>query len=214
MTDGGGADAALLAPGAAVEDAGDGRHDDVLPVEDAATLVEVRESEEGRGDEERPAWTEAAFEEILYPAAEEDFFRQGDGEEAEEPDGRDEARVGDVLVQREKLKREAEGNGEDGVEEEFAEADAEVGEAKAEVKTDAGEAAESEDGVKGGVEQDELADDGGSGRPGGLQEAEVDGEAEGNEDEGVQPVTELAGVGADGEEFERGPAGRYEEIKQ
>src|ERR1700722_20623678 len=62
--DGGGGDAAGFAPGASVEDAGDGGEDDVAPVEMRGahqTLVEVREAEDdGCGDQSGFA-ADAAF---------------------------------------------------------------------------------------------------------------------------------------------------------
>ena len=81
VADGGGSDAAVLPPGSPIEDTGESGEDYVLPVEDAASLVEVGEAEERGGEKERPARADASFEEVLNPASEEDFFWQGDGKE-------------------------------------------------------------------------------------------------------------------------------------
>lgn len=174
----------------------------------------MRETEKRGGDEEGPARTNTAFEKVLYPAAEEDFFREGDREEGKESEGRDEARVGKVVMKREEVQRKAEGDGKRRVEEKFAEAGYDVVEAQMEVEADSGEPAQSENGVKRGVEQDELAEDGGSVRPCGLEQAKVDGEAQGKQDESVEPMAALSGVETRSEEFECGHGGWDEQIEQ
>ena len=211
--DGGGGDATVGSPGAAVEDAGDGGEEDVASVEVEGVLVEVGEAEEGGGEEERGGAAEAAFEEVLHPAAEEDFLGERDGEEGVDPEGCDEPGMGDAAVEVEESESEAERDGDGRVEEEFAEAGAEVAEAEAESVADAGELADGEESIEAGVEEDELAEDVDAGRPGGLEPAEIDGEAEGDEDEEVQPVGALLGVEAGGDVKDGGDGGRDEQIE-
>jgi hypothetical protein len=98
---------------------------------------------------------------------------------------------------------EAEGksqwNGEGRVEEELPEADAEVSCAEVKVEADAAELADREESVEAGVKEGELAEDGEAMRPRWFEPAEIDGEAEGNEDEEVQQVCVLFGIKLRGE---------------
>src|SRR6202167_105895 len=109
VSDGGGGDAVILTPGAAVEDAGEGGEQDVAPVEEGGALVEVGEAEDHGGDEKCSGTADAAFEEVLHPAAEEDFFRERDTDEGEYPGGDDETGVVDVAMEMEEAERESEG---------------------------------------------------------------------------------------------------------
>jgi hypothetical protein len=84
VADGGGADATLLAPGSPVEESGDGCEQDVAPVEVKGALVEVGEAEEAGGQQKRCVAADAALEEVLHPAAEEELFRDRDEEERED----------------------------------------------------------------------------------------------------------------------------------
>jgi len=109
---------------------------------------------------------------------------------------------------------ESDGDRDEHVEEELAEAGGPVAVAKAKAVPDAGEAADGEEGVKAGVKEGELAECGEFVGPGGLEPAEVDGEAERNEDEEIEKVAALAGVEAGGEEFEGGDESGEEEIDE
>ena len=55
--------------------------------------------------------------------------------------------------------------------------------------------ADEEEAVDAGVEQEHLVEDGEVRGPGGLEPAQVDGEAEGEEDQEVAPVAGLVWVG-------------------
>src|SRR6185312_17120055 len=74
-------------PRLSVEHARDRREDDIAPVKVHRALVEVREAEKQRGDQQCALCANAALEQIEQESAEEKFFRQGDEEQGEEPAG-------------------------------------------------------------------------------------------------------------------------------
>lgn len=203
----GGGDTAVAAPGSAIEDAGDGGKQDVTPVEVKGALVEVGEAEEDGGDEEGGGAAEAALEKILEPAAEEELLRHGDEEEGETPgdgDGRDGGPDTPVIeagergdrpeaVEMEEAEAEADGEGDGEVEGELAQAGGEVAQAEAEIEADAGERTQGEEAVEAEVEEQDLVEDDEMRGPGGLEPAEIDGEAEDGEDEEVLPAAALVG---------------------
>jgi len=212
--DGGGGNAVVASPGAAVENAGDGSEQDVTPVKERGALIEVGKAEEDCSGEEGGDAAEAALEEILHPAAEEDFFGECDGDKSGNPRGDKEPGVVDVAMEVKEAEGESDGDRDEHVEEELAEAGGPVAVAKAKAVPDAGEAADGEEGVKAGVKEGELAECGEFVGPGGLEPAEVDGEPERNEDEEIEKVAALAGVEAGGEEFEGGDESGEEEIDE
>ena len=69
------------------------------------------------------------------------------------------------------VEREADGDGDGGVEGEFAQADGEVAQAEAEIEADSVELADVEEGVDAGVEEENLVEDGEVRGPGGLEPA-------------------------------------------
>lgn len=81
MGDGRGCDAALLAPGAAVEDSRQSSQEDVTPVEVSRAFVEVSQPEECGGQQERGKPSETTLQQVLQPSAKEKFFRDGDEKE-------------------------------------------------------------------------------------------------------------------------------------
>src|SRR5579859_601574 len=85
MGDGGRTDPALLTPRQAVEDAGECSQQNVAPIEDGGALVEVGETEQAGGDEQRARRSNATLKKILHPAAKEELLRHGDKEEREQP---------------------------------------------------------------------------------------------------------------------------------
>ena len=184
----------ILTPRAAVEDTSDGREQDVSPVEQSGSFIEVGKAEEDGGDEQCGGPADAALEEILDPAAKEDFLRQGHTDEGEDPGGDDEPGVVDVVVEVEESESESEGNGDGQVEEKFTEADAPVAPAEPKIVADARETTDSEEGVETGVEQREFAEEAEFMGPGGFEPAEVDAKAEGNEDEKVEEMAALGRV--------------------
>jgi hypothetical protein len=212
--DGGGGDAVVLTPGAAVEDSGEAGQEDVAPIEEGGALIEVGEAEDAGGDQQGGGAADAALEEVLHPAAEEDFFRERDADEGEDPRGDDEPGVIDVGMEVEEAEGQAQRDGDGKVEEEFAEAGGPVARAEAEVEADGGEAADGEEGIEAGVEEGELAEKGKFVGPGGFEPAEVDGEAERDEDEEVEEVAALVGVEAGGEGFERGEEDGGEKVEE
>lgn len=117
-------------------------------------------------------------------------------------------------MKREKTERESKRDGNDRIEEKFAEADFEVTEAQAEIEADAGEAAQTQNGVETRIQQDEFTDGIGSRWPCALQPAKIDSEAEWQQHESVQPVTVLCRVIMSGEEFDSGHAGRNKQVEQ
>jgi hypothetical protein len=192
--DGGCGNASFGSPGAAVEDAGEAGEQDVAPVEVGGALVEVGEAEEDRSGEQRRGSAETLFEQILEPAAEEELFGDGDEEEREEErEGRGEKPV-PLRVDVEEAQREAEEDGDGGVDCGLAETEFEISATDAEIEADTLELADGEEAVDAGVEQEDLAEDGEVWRPGGLEPAEIDGEADGGEDEEVAPVAVLGWV--------------------
>ncbi len=214
MGDGGSGDAVVPTPGAAVEDAGEGGEQDVAPVEEGGALVEMREAEDGGRDEQGGGAADAALEEVLHPAAEEDFFGQRDADEGEDPRGDDEPGMVNVAMEVEEAEGEAQGNRDGEVEEKFAEAGGPVACAKAEVEADGGEAADGEEGVEAGVEESKFAEEAEFVRPRSFEPTKIDREAEGNEDEDVEKMAALAGVEARGKIFERGDEHGREEINE
>jgi hypothetical protein len=212
--DGRGGDSVILTPGAAVEDAGESGQQDVAPVEGDRALVEMGEAEDGGGDEKCRGAADAAFEEVLHPAAEEDFFRERDTDEGEDPGRDDEPGVIDVVVEVEEAERESDGDCDRQVEEEFAEADAPVAGSKAEVVADGGEAADGEEGVEACIEKRELAEEAEFGRPGGFEPAEIDAEAEGDQHEEIEEMAALLGIEVGGEGFECSDEDGYEEVDE
>ncbi len=60
--DGGGGDAVVATPGAAVEDSGEAGEQDVAPVEEGGAFVEVGEAEDGGSDEQGCGAADAALE--------------------------------------------------------------------------------------------------------------------------------------------------------
>ncbi len=217
MGEGGCGDAAILPPGAAVEETGERGQQDVAPVEVQRPFVEVGEAEEQRGDEERRGAAEAALEQVLQPAAEEELLRDGDEEEGEEEHSsklervRPERRDG---VQVQEAERETKDEGDRRVEGELAQADAEVAEAEAQIEADAVEAAQQEEAIDAGVEQQDLVEDGEVRGPGGFEPAQVDGEAEQGQDEEVAPGAALGGIGAAGVEQQGRDGDREQDIEE
>jgi hypothetical protein len=122
--------------------------------------------------------------------------------------------VVDVVVEVEEAERESEGDRNGEVEEEFAEAGAPIAGSKAEFIADGGEAADSEESVEARVEKGEFAEEAEFGGPGGLEPAEVDAEAEGDEDEEVEEVAALLGIEAGGESFDCGDEDGDEEVDE
>jgi len=82
------ADAALSTPSAPVEDAGDGCHQHITPVEVNGALVPVCEAEDDCRREQRQRAAHAALEKVLQPPAKEEFLRDGDEQKCED-EGRD-----------------------------------------------------------------------------------------------------------------------------
>jgi hypothetical protein len=102
--------------------------------------------------------------------------------------------MGDASVQVKEVEREAQGNGQRNIEEEFAESDTDITPAEAEVEADASQLADGEEAVEAGIEQGELAEETEAMGPGGLEPAEVDGEAEREEDEVIEKMAALVGI--------------------
>jgi hypothetical protein len=68
-------------------------------------------------------------------------------------------------------------------------------ETKTEIEAYAVQLADVEYAVDAGIQQEHFVEDGEMRGPGGFEPAEVDGEAEGEEDQEVAPVAGLVGVG-------------------
>jgi hypothetical protein len=204
----------VSAPGAAIEDSGDGGEQDVTPVEEGGALVEVGKAKDHGGDEQGGSAANTAFEEVLDPTAEEDFFRERDADEGGEPRGDEEPGMVNVAMEVEEAEREAEGDGDGEVKKKLAEASGPVALAEAEVEADGSEAADSEEGVEARIEESELAEEGEFVGPGGFEPAEVDGEAERDEDEEVEEVATLSRVEPGGEGFESDEQDGREEVNE
>lgn len=133
--EGGGGDALVAAtfpaPCATVEEPCDGGEQDVAPVEVGGTLVEVGEAEEDRGEREGCAGSEAALQQILHPAAEEELLRNSDEEKREHERAGGEQRFGQRSVEMQEPERKPESDGDRCVEEEVYPASAEILPAKA-----------------------------------------------------------------------------------
>ena len=194
MGDGGRSDAAVLTPCSTVEDSSDGGEQDITPVEVQGALVEVGQAEEDCGEEERGVASDAALEQVLHPAAEEELFGDSDEEEGEDGGCDCSREAWPDWVEVEEAEGEAEGDGDGSVEGELAQADGDVAEAEAEIEAYVVEAANEEEGVDAGVEEEHLVEDGEVRGPGGLEPAEVYGEAERDKDEVIAPVAALVGV--------------------
>lgn len=83
--------------------------------------------------------------------------------------------------------REAEGNGDGCVEQELAQADAEVARVGPKVETCATKLADGEEAPDTGIEQEHFVEDGQVGGPGGLEPAQVNGKPQDGEHEKVGP---------------------------
>jgi len=204
----------VAAPGTPIEDAGQSGEQDVAPVEECRAFIEVGEAEEDCGDQKSSRAAHAALEEVLYPAAEEDLFRKSDADEGADPDGDGEPGVLHAVVEVQEAEGESEWNRDGHVEEHLAKAGGPVAAAKAEVVADGGQAADGEEGIEAGVEKGELAEQGEPRGPGGFEPAEIDGEAEGQENEEVEEVAALAGVEVGGEKFNGGEEDGNEKVEE
>ena len=215
--EGGGGDAVVAtsaAPCTAVEEACEGGEQDVAPVEVDGALVEVREAKKDGGEGHRPVGAEAALQEVLKPAAEEELFGDGDEEEGEEECARCDGRTGKRAMQVEKAEGETEGYGNGCVEKEVDASAAEVFEAQAEIEAGAMEPAHDDEAPEPGVDEQHFAEDGEVRRPGGLEPAKVDGEAEAEEDEEVGPDAVLFGICAGRVMKEHGYCDRDKDIEE
>lgn len=197
----------VATPGTAVEDAGDSGEQDVAPIEVDSALVEVGQAEESGCEEQRGGAAEAALEKILEPSAKEELFRNGDEEESKEPcDGKGQEGGPDAPavepgqfrdVQKAMEMEEAEAKAErerDGhVEGQLAQAGGEVAHAQAEVEADTVQGAQGEETVEAEVEKEDLVEEVEVLRPGGLEPAEIDGEAEDEQDKKILPGAPLFG---------------------
>ena len=184
-----------MTPGSAVEDAGDRGEQDVAPVEVQGALVEVGEAEEAGSQQKCYGAADAALEEILRPAAEEELFGDGDEEEGEDIGCGEVGEAWPEWVNVQEAEAQAEYESDWYVEDTLAEADADVGQVEAEIEADAVQLADVEDAVDAGIEQKHLVEDGEVRGPGGFEPAQIDGEAEDEEDQEVAPVAGLAGIG-------------------
>jgi len=187
-----------MTPGAPVENSGNGGEQDVAPVEVRGALVEMRQAEKHSGEDEGGDASHTSFEEVLQPSAKEKLFGHGDQEEREREGGESAGRAGHDGMQVKEAGGEPDDDGDGRVEEEFAPANAEVARAQAEVESDSVELADAEEGVDAGIEQKDFIEGDEARRPCGLEPAEIDSEAEDDEDEEVAPIAALVGIGATG----------------
>src|SRR5579862_5706672 len=195
MSNGRCADATLPAPCAAVEDAGDGRKQHVAPVECGGLLVEMRKAKEAGREKQRAVAPHAPFKQVLQPAAKKQFLRHGDKEESEDPRKRGAAGRGPAWMQMQKAETEAEGQRNRGIEGGFAQANAKVFEAQAEIEAGSRKLADEDEPVDARIEKNNFVEDGKMWRPRSLKPAQIDGKAQGAEDEKVAPVAALIGIG-------------------
>jgi len=188
MGDAGGEQALAIAPGASVEDSGDGSEQDVTPVE-WARLVEVREAEDGGGEDDRAGAAKTGFEHVLQESAEEKFFGDGDEEEGDQKSGSGGGGVRQSAVRRDEVKGNAERDDDRGEEEKLAKSDEEIAQARSKVVTDVVERASHEEGVQGGVDHQEFREGVQAVmRKRAVKPVEFDGEADDGEGEDVLPA--------------------------
>ncbi len=95
-----------------------------------------------------------------------------------------------------KAEPEAEDESDGRIKDDFAQADGNVFEAQAEVEAGSFKLADEDETVDTRIEQENLVEDGQVWRPGAFKPAQVDGEAERDEDEKVMPGAALIGIGA------------------
>jgi hypothetical protein len=183
VCNGGGADAAVLTPGPAVEDSGDSSKENVAPVEVKRTLVEVGETEEAGGQKKSCTATDTALEQVLHPAAEEELFWDCDKKEGKKISCGELREVRPVRVKVQEPEAEAKYESDGDEEGALAQAGEDVAETEAEIEARAVELADVEDAVDAGVEEKDLVDDGEVWGPSGFEPAEIDSEADSEKDE-------------------------------
>jgi hypothetical protein len=148
-----GSDAALITPGATVENSGDGSEQDVAPVEERGALVPVGKAEEHGGEEQGHGTAEAPFEQILQPAAKEELLWYGDAQKGEEEcaEGRERSRPHGMKVEKSQDPAEEDGNG--GVETELAQRNAGIAQGEAKIESNAIELAHNQEAEDACVQQ-------------------------------------------------------------
>ena len=188
MGDGRSADTALRAPGAAVKDTCQGSQEHIAPVEAAGPFIEVSETEEARGEKQGAVSAEVLLEEVLEPTAKEKFFGNGDEEEGKNP-GQGSARGRRPAgMEMKKSERKAEGESDWNVEGAFAQTDGDITQAKAQVEAGSFELPDENEAINAGIEKQDLVEDCEVWRPGALEPAQVDGDAEEGKNQKLTPV--------------------------
>ena len=174
----------------------------------------MRQTKNTGRDQQGSKAAEPALEQVLHPSTEENLFGERDSDKAENPRRRDQPGMADAAVQVEKTERESKRDGKGCVEEKFAESDANVPPAQAEVETDPAELADGQEAIQAGVEQGEFPQESKAMRPGRLEPAEIDGEAEREEDQVVEKMAVLFGVALRRKPEQGRDEHGYEEIDQ
>src|ERR1035438_6599238 len=149
-------DAALLAPYASVEDAGDRCQQNVAPVEMCGALVEVREAEENGGDHKRRAAAYAALQQVLHPGAEEEFFRHRGKEKYCHPAQQGAADSRLVAMGMDKAQRQPERNYDRREEKKLTQADFPVAPFQMEVESSSAQLANREKSIEARIDQKQF----------------------------------------------------------
>ena len=188
MRDGGGQQALTIVPCAPIKDAGDGREQNVAPVERSG-LVEVRQAEYRCRNAERPSQAPSRFQHVLQQPAKEEFLGDCDEEERNQQHGRGRGRWRQASVRRDEVKHKAERDHDGRKEQEFAKSDENVAGPRPKIVPHVLERANNKESVERRVDHKEFRE-----RTQSLvgkrsaQPVELDGKTDNGEDEHVLPA--------------------------
>ncbi len=151
-------------------------------------FVKVRQTEEACCEEQRLIASDTALQQVLQPTAKEEFFRNGNKKEREEKGPWKPRQPWRRCVQMQKPEAQAKRKRDRRIEDQFAQTRAEIVKTQAEIESNTIQLPYCLESPDACIEKKNFVEDRKVGRPGALQPAEVDSQAEKRKQKKVAPV--------------------------
>src|SRR5581483_3929983 len=181
----------LCPPSATVENACDCGQQYVTPIEVGGSLVEVRKPEDHGGDAKCGGASQASFQQVLNPAAKEDFFGNRDQKESDKRCKQGRASVRNIGAKVKESEEQANRDDNRRNPKQFAKTDESILATYPQIEADLSELPNHQESVEPRIEQDQLAEDAQMRRPCRLEPPQVYRNSQQEQDRKIPPVASL-----------------------